>query len=309
MGQHFVHISDPHLSSLEGVHPRELLNKRLLGYLSWRRKRRAEHRPEILQALQSDLSGMRLEQLLVTGDLTHVGLPQEFAQAADWLASLGEARDVAVIPGNHDACVAVPWALGLGQWADYLASDEGGAGEFPSLRVRGDCAFIGLSSACPTPPLMASGSLGGQQLEALADALRVTRERGLFRVVFVHHPPLPGLEKWRKRLTDAPALQQVLQDNGAELVLHGHGHRAHRNTLDTRDGELQVIAVPSASALGLHGADTAAYNCYAVSEQEGGWQLEIACRQYDRESGTFLEAGQSSLDIKRPGRRPSPATP
>ncbi|RLA48224.1 MAG: metallophosphoesterase, partial [Gammaproteobacteria bacterium] len=47
MSQTFAQISDPHLSSLEGVHARDLLNKRVFGYLSWRRKRRFEHRAEV----------------------------------------------------------------------------------------------------------------------------------------------------------------------------------------------------------------------------------------------------------------------
>ena len=69
MTQCFAQISDPHLSSLTGARARDLLNKRALGYLSWRRKRRFEHRTEVLEALQRDLSITALDQLLVTGDL------------------------------------------------------------------------------------------------------------------------------------------------------------------------------------------------------------------------------------------------
>ena len=83
--QHFAQISDPHLSSLEGAHLSDLLSKRALGYLSWSRRRRFEHRPEVLAALQRDLDQFELDQVLVTGDLTHVGLPLEFRQARAWL--------------------------------------------------------------------------------------------------------------------------------------------------------------------------------------------------------------------------------
>ena len=55
MPQRFAQLSDPHLSTLEGVRAKDLFNKRALGYLSWRRKRRFEHRPEVLQALQRNL--------------------------------------------------------------------------------------------------------------------------------------------------------------------------------------------------------------------------------------------------------------
>ncbi|MEZ5570342.1 MAG: metallophosphoesterase [Halioglobus sp.] len=300
--QHFAQISDPHLTTLEGAQARDLLNKRALGFLSWRRKRRFEHRPEVLAALLQDLrqQAQGLCQLLVTGDLTHIGLPQEFAEAARWLRTLGEPRDVALVPGNHDTCVPTAWDSSFALWAPYMASDaEARSERFPTLRVRGDLAFIGVSTAVPTPPLMATGTAGDAQIARLAGVLRDTGARGLFRVVYLHHCPLSGEEQWRKRLTDAPALQAALADNGAELVLHGHGHRGHRRRLATRDGDAPVIAVPSASALGLHGKDVAGYNCYAVSRETHGWTLTIAERTYDTASGTFVAGERTQLAISR----------
>ncbi len=275
MPQCFVQLSDPHLSSLADVRPRDLLSKRALGYLSWRHRRRFEHRPEVLEALRRDLAHTTFDQLLVTGDLTHIGLPEEFEQARDWLQALGDPGRIAVVPGNHDACVAAPWRDTFALWQDYMASDHAhsdsaGASTFPSLRVRGSIAFIGLSTACPKPPLLATGTLGAEQLSRLPGLLQRTREDGLFRVVYLHHCPLTGQEKWRKRLTDAPQIQALLEEHGAELVLHGHGHRAHYSELHTRHGSLPVIAVPSASALGLHGADIAHYNRYEVQRSDRG---------------------------------------
>jgi 3',5'-cyclic AMP phosphodiesterase CpdA len=317
MQQRFAQISDPHLSTLEGVSAGDLLNKRLLGYLSWRRKRRHEHRGEVLEALQRDLQAEDFEQLLVTGDLTHIGLPDEFRQARDWLQQLGPATRVALIPGNHDACVPSDWQQTFALWCDYMASDPQAStpstpveqGElFPSLRVRGDIAFIGLSTACPTPPLMASGSLGRDQLEKLASLLESTAQRGLFRVVYLHHCPLPGLEKWRKRLTDAQDLQSLMQRHGAELILHGHGHRAHHRELETSQGPVPVIAIPSASALGLHGADVAAYNRYRVERSPEGWNLDIEGRRYQSDKNSFVADKVRRVELRRPWRQPSPGS-
>ena len=50
-----AHLSDLHLSSLNDVKVRELLNKRIYGYLKWQLKRRAEHRREVLDALLLNL--------------------------------------------------------------------------------------------------------------------------------------------------------------------------------------------------------------------------------------------------------------
>jgi 3',5'-cyclic AMP phosphodiesterase CpdA len=118
-------------------------------------------------------------------------------------------------------------------------------------------------------------------------------------VVHLHHSPLPGREKWRKRLTDAPAVERILGEYGCELVVHGHGHRAHFHELSTAAGTAPVIAVPSASALGLHGADVTSYNCYQATPSEGGWQLEIQSRRYSLPSGDFSAADSRSLELTR----------
>ncbi len=303
--QHFAQISDPHLSSLEGVRARDLLSKRALGYLSWRRRRRFEHHPEVLAALQRDLGQFDLDQLLVTGDLTHIGLPQEFRQALAWLQDLGTPLEVAVIPGNHDASVATPWQDTFALWRDYMTSDMPTAVPdslltlYPSLRVRGDIAFIGLSTACPKPPLMATGTVGARQLARLPALLDAAHARGQFRVVYLHHSPLPGKDKWRKRLTDAAQVQEIIVNHGAELVLNGHGHRSHYDELATAHGSVPVIAVPSASALGLHGGNVASYNCYEVKRSAQGWQLAIDTRDYQPGSGEFGVGESKSITLFR----------
>jgi 3',5'-cyclic AMP phosphodiesterase CpdA len=299
MQDHFAHISDPHMTTLEGAGGRQLLNKRLLGYLSWRRKRRYQHRRDILTALQHDLQVRPVEQLLVTGDLTHIGLPEEFAQARAWLQQLGDPHQIAVVPGNHDALIKGSWQDTFAHWEDYMASDEPVTPWFPSLRVRGAVAYIGLSSACPTPPFMATGTVGKAQLERLPRLLQATRKQGLFRVLYLHHSPLAGTEKWRKRLTDATALEALIEAQGAELVLHGHGHRAHYRELETRHGMVPVLSVPSASAMGLHGAEVAQYNRCAVARTADGWTVDIESRGYDSTLDRFTALGQRSLKLIR----------
>jgi 3',5'-cyclic AMP phosphodiesterase CpdA len=76
-----AHLSDFHLSSLKKVKVRDLLNKRIFGYLKWRLSRGSEHSPEVLQALVRDLQITEPDHTVVTGDLTHLGLPVEFREA------------------------------------------------------------------------------------------------------------------------------------------------------------------------------------------------------------------------------------
>jgi 3',5'-cyclic AMP phosphodiesterase CpdA len=303
----FAQVSDPHLTSLEQVDWRNLLNKRLLGYLSWRRRRRLEHRAEVLDALRDDLSRTAPEHIAVTGDLTHIGLPEEFRQARGWLEALGEPHKVTVVPGNHDSYVHSGWDESYRQWREYLVSDDPTAGDagasaqgtFPSLRIRGPVALIGLSTARPSAPFMATGALGDRQLQRLGELLAGTGRQGLFRVVLLHHPPVPGEEKWRKRLTDAGRLCEVIAGQGAELVLHGHLHRPVQSLIEIPGTHVPVFGIPSASSIGPHPGRVAQYHLYKVTRADGRWLLDVAVRAYRADTGMFDEVSNTTLEISR----------
>jgi len=297
-----AHLSDPHLSSLIGVRPASLLNKRLLGYLSWQRHRRRIHSPYVLEALLDDLAAAAPDHVAVTGDLTHLGLPDEFSEAARWLARLGPPQAVTVVPGNHDAYVAAPFLETFAKWAPYLAADEGAfTGLYPNLRVRGPAALIGLSSARPSAPFMAVGSLGRAQLKRLEELLAQTGRRGLLRIVLLHHPPVAGSIIWRKRLTDADPLARVLARQGAELILHGHAHVSLARELVAGGRRIPVLGVASASDSGSHRQRAARYHLYRFTREKGEWTLRLTVRVYSQREKQFLTAEEK--DILLPARK------
>ncbi len=304
VGLTFAHLTDPHLTSPQGAHWQQLLNKRVLGYLSWRHRRRAEHRGEVLEALLEDLQQLRPQHIVVTGDLTQVGLADEFRQARRWLERLGGHDKVTVVPGNHDAYVRIAWEQGWGQWEPYMQSDAQyqspsrvGFDMFPTLRVRNGVALIGLCSALATPPFMATGRIGRQQRERLAQLLHRTGERGLFRLVLLHHPPRVEDEKWRKRLTDGRALCRILGQEGAELVLHGHGHYTAESAIPFAGGSIPVFGIPSASAIGHKPGRRAQYYLYRVRRCAENWSVRISVRDYRAESEAFAPQQERYLSL------------
>jgi len=302
-----AHLSDPHVPTRLAPSVAALMSKRLLGYLSWRYRRSRIHRREILDALDRDLDGQSPDHVAVTGDLVNISLPEEFINAADWLEGLGRTERVTVVPGNHDAYVAVPWAQSWALWADYMASEtpEGTAvppatsADFPILRRRGPVAIVGLSTALPTAPGLATGKLGEAQLADLADRLRTLACEGLFRVVLLHHPPIPGTTTRRKGLIDAAAFRQVVAATGAELVLYGHNHRFASGEIPGRDGPVPVFGVPSASALPSHGKAAAQYHLFDIDRTGSGWTVAVRIRRYEPQSGTFRAAETRTLDVFR----------
>ncbi len=291
-------LSDPHLSSLDNVRVRDLISKRVLGYLSWRLNRRAKYRPEILAELVRDLQSQQPDHTVVTGDLTQIGLPQEFQEARDWIKALGSPSEVTIIPGNHDAYVVTDWDGTLALWASYMRSDiagDPGSCEreacFPSLRIRGSVAIIGLSTARPSAPFLAIGSLGHSQLQTLERILVETGERGLFRIILLHHPPIPGTVPWQKRLTDHASFRSVVEDCGAELVLHGHGHRTSIRQMATQGRVVPTIGAPAASAISHEPERRAQYHQYRLTRQASTWTVQFSVRGYSHTERRFVELG------------------
>jgi 3',5'-cyclic AMP phosphodiesterase CpdA len=56
-----AHLSDPHLGPIPTPRLRELINKRGLGFINWRRGRHAVHRPDVLELLARDLAAMPVD--------------------------------------------------------------------------------------------------------------------------------------------------------------------------------------------------------------------------------------------------------
>ncbi len=186
----------------------------------------------------------RPDCVIATGDLTDCGLPEEYRQVADDLATLP--MPVYMIPGNHDrrdvmrSCLSArhPYLLQDANFLHYVIDD------FP---VR----LIGLDTVMP-------GEHGGEICAARESWLVQTLARGDRRptLIFMHHPP------FRTGLTDMDSMMCRTSPSFAKLIARhpeieritaGHCHRpiavrfagtvgfvapstAHQVALDLHDG-------------------------------------------------------------------------
>ena len=270
-----AHLSDPHLAPLPAPDWVELIGKRITGYINWRRKRRFIHDRGVLDTLITDLKAQNPDHIAVTGDIVNIAAQAEFPPGRVWLESLGDASKVSYVPGNHDIYVRSGAFNAMQAFGRYMRGDDGG---LPYLRRRGPLALIGISTGVPTGWGMATGRIGEAQLAGLANLLAALKREPLMRVILIHHPPVSEAG-WHKRLIDADALKGVIGAHGAELMIHGHDHRAMLNWLDGPDGtRVPAVGVPSASAAPGVAKEAAGYNLYSFDGEPNAWRCEMIAR-------------------------------
>ena len=289
-----AHVSDLHLPYDPRLRPTQRLSKRQLSVWSWRRRRHWQ-RPEILEALQADLRQHAPDHIVITGDLVNFSLPEEFQLAARWLESLAPADSISVVPGNHDALVELPHAESLGLWSRWTRADDG----WPSVHHRGPVALIGLRSAWPTPPLLASGRLGREQLSRLESILFAEGAAGRVRIVLLHHPPAPGAVSRRKALSDAAGLRAVLARAGAELVLHGHARDARLDSVAGPHDPIPCLCVPSSTALPGRHDEGARWHRLHVTFRGERAHASVLVRRWSVQTSAFVDAADYELCLPR----------
>lgn len=275
-----AHLSDVHLGPLPEFSRRKLLSKRITGYINWQRNRARIMDNYALAALEDALTKIRPGHIAVTGDLTNLALPEEFAATTAWLENLGAGRDVSVIPGNHDAYVRGALQQGLSDWAPFMTNDDGTVpkinGDFPYMRRREKIMIIGVSSAIATPAFVAAGRFGRAQEQRVRALLAQGKREGLFRVILIHHPPVRAATRPAKRLYGIKLFQNMIADVGAELVLHGHTHLPQRHEIPgPNDTIVPVIGVPSASQIPGGHNPAATYNLFEIDGQADDWRCRL----------------------------------
>ncbi|MFZ1813569.1 MAG: metallophosphoesterase [Rhizobiaceae bacterium] len=296
-----AHISDVHLGPLPAIRRRELISKRITGYVNWRRNRMNSHQPATMARLLEHLKSQNPDHVAVTGDLVNLGLPAEIENARDWLLGLGNPRNVSIVCGNHDAYVPNSLSLALERWQEWVIGDDGqpvsGEAGFPSVRTRDGVSLISCNSARASLPFLATGYFRLAQANRLAEILRREREAGHCRVVLIHHPPAARSTQFHKRLVGARLFRRIIAQEGAELVLHGHTHLASTAWIDGPRAAVPVIGVPSGAQAPGGQRPAARYNLFAIERNRDAWSITMREFGYG-ESGPDIKALSNRLLVR-----------
>ncbi|CAN5921415.1 metallophosphoesterase [soil metagenome] len=274
-----AHFSDLHVLALDGVPALRFFNKRFTGWVNLRVKRSHKHRLGHVRAVAQEIARAKVDHLVITGDLTNLALEQEFEAVRTLLEQeLGLRPDqISAVPGNHDLYTrgAMRDQRFTKYFHDYVASDlpelcaDIPLGRFPFVKLRGPVAIIGLSSAVPRPPLMASGELGKPQLAALKRILVHPEVQKRTPIILLHHPihnPPSRMKTFVEGLWDAEGLITELSALHRGLLLHGHLHVRRKRALGTPAGEMLSIGATSASLHHENEHKMAGFNLYEFDD-------------------------------------------
>ena len=304
-----AHLSDLHLLSLEGAVPYRLFNKRITGYLNIRFHRKSVHKAFAVTAAARAIRGMGIDQVVITGDVSNLALENEFELVRTFLAEdLGlPAARVSMVPGNHDTYTGGAYRSRrfAKAFAEHLQSDLPDLtppGEiYPYVHLRGPVAIIGLSTALPRPPLVASGALGREQLAALERILAHPDVKDRTPVILQHHP-IHNAASVAKRLLgglgDAAEEAKILGKLRRGLLLHGHLHRRIHRTLATERGHLDAVGATSASLLHESDERRAGFNVYEISADGAVGPIEWHRLQRDTEEFGEVAIPAAGADVR-----------
>jgi 3',5'-cyclic AMP phosphodiesterase CpdA len=215
----FAIISDPHIT---------------LPHTLWQHPDRihlGEVSIPVFETILERLSLLDLDFLLLPGDLTQHGEPDNHSWLADRLAQLP--YPAYVIPGNHD----IPYengsdtAIAPAEFPHYYRKFgyDNPAQPYYTCQILPGVRLIGLNSNQFNFAGKQIGRLDDAQMDWLGGVLALHLEE--FMMVMVHHnvvEHLPGQSRHsmgqRYMLENAPELLTVLRQAGVQLVFSGHLH-------------------------------------------------------------------------------------
>ena len=171
----------------------------------------ARYREELLRTAIEEINAAGPDLVVIAGDLTDDGYPDQYPLAEKELAAIS-AEHIVRVPGNHDA-------RNVGY---LLYEDTFGARD---SRLRFECAgldvaLIGVDSSKPD---IDEGEIGREHYGWIEEGF--TDDTDL-RVFVCHHHlvPVPGTGRERNQVLDAGDVLALLRRCSVDLVLSGHRH-------------------------------------------------------------------------------------
>jgi 3',5'-cyclic AMP phosphodiesterase CpdA len=280
-------LTDIHVPDFSDLRRRDVFNKRITGYVNHRLGRHQRHDAAQLDAAVSRLLVERPDLIVISGDISNVGLQSEWQAAIRRLKPLADAGlRIGVVPGNHDYYLRQNPGQFESTFAAWQFADSRVGGFYPFVLRAGRVSVLMLNSAVPTAPLMAWGRIELDQLERARQLTDIEQDQGQTVVAVIHHHPVPAPHKKveaTRNLRNAWYLRRFLVDANIRVLMHGHNHYLQLTRLGQASGPL-VVGLPSTTY--TRSEPEPVHACLAMYEFDGS-DPQLLLAPIDRQSMTF----------------------
>jgi 3',5'-cyclic AMP phosphodiesterase CpdA len=181
---------------------------------------------------------------VISGDLTRFGQPEEFAAAADWVASLEGPRFLT--PGNHDTPWAGVWQRITAPFALYrthFGEPCGGSWANEAMTL----AAVNTARGVQIRLNWSKGEISRKQTDR-ANRTLGSRPAGSLGVMVCHHPLAEMVGgPMTARVRGGEAAAKRLCDSGTDLILTGHIHSPFAMALPYGDRHTYAVGASTLS--------------------------------------------------------------
>jgi 3',5'-cyclic-AMP phosphodiesterase len=171
----------------------------------------ARHDEALLRTAIDEVNAAVPDLVVIAGDLTDEGYPDQFLRAHELLSALA-CPQVVTVPGNHDA-----------RHVGYLQFEQVVGPRGTRLRFGEAGAETALVAVDSSKPDLDDGEIGRDNYAWIEDGLFGS---DALRVFVCHHHlmPIPGTGRERNQVLDAGDVLALLRRARTDLVLGGHRH-------------------------------------------------------------------------------------
>ena len=190
------------------------------------------HDPEAADGVLQFAHSVRLDAILISGDLTQRAKRAQFIEAARFIADLPDVPKL-IVPGNHDVPLyrvierlVAPHRL----YRELISPDLNPVLQLPNATL------VGVDSTSPWTSI-SNGRIRQVQLDRCRRVFE-SADGDTLRVIVAHHHFAPAPD-YRRDQTMPKAKRAIdcFVEMGVELILGGHLHRSYiGNTLDFYPG-------------------------------------------------------------------------
>jgi 3',5'-cyclic-AMP phosphodiesterase len=171
----------------------------------------ARYREDLLRVAIEEVNQSEPDLVVLAGDLTDEGYPDQYALASELLGGIACPRLVRV-PGNHDA-----------RHVGYLQFEEAFGSRDTRLRFEAAGLSVTVVAVDSSKPDLDEGEIGREHYGWIEEGFADTAD---LRVFVCHHHlvPIPGTGRERNQVLDAGDVLALLSRLRVDLVLAGHRH-------------------------------------------------------------------------------------